>query len=72
MNVIISIILVVFIVFYELYDLFRKKYEVFGIIIDKKRGATGVDIKYFRKYKDAMKCYKEYKNKYFNVCMNEL
>lgn len=68
----IYIILLVLTFSYEIYDLFRKKYEVFGIIIDKKRGATGVDIKYFRTYKNAMNCYKEYENKYFRVCMNRL
>lgn len=71
MDIIISILLASTI-FCELYDLFRKKYEVFGVIIDGKRGAIGVDIKYFKTYKNAIKCYKEYKIKYCNVCMNEI
>lgn len=68
MNIMTSIMLVV-VIFYEVHDLFRKKYEVFGIVIDKNHGAMAVDIKHFRTYKKAMKCYKEYENKYFNVCM---
>lgn len=66
------IILCVLAFLYELFDLFRYKYEVFGIIVDNERGATGVNEKYFRTYKNAMNCYKEYENKYFSVCMNRL
>lgn len=72
MNTVISIILMTLVISYDFYNLFRKKYEVFGIIIDKNREATDVDIKHFRTYKNAIKCCKEYENKYFGVCMNEI
>lgn len=29
---------------YEIYNMFRKKYEVFGIIIDNNKGAMAIEI----------------------------
>lgn len=54
------------------YDIVRKKYQVFGIIIDPKTGAKGVDFKYFWRRKAAVKCYSDYQLKYFDTVMIEL
>ncbi len=58
--------------FYETYDLFHKKYEVFGIIVDPEKGATNVGIKYFRTYKKALNCYNNYKKQYLTAHINEI
>jgi len=71
MNIIITLIIILAI-FCEVYELFRRKYEAFGIIIDPEKGATSVNIKYFRTYKKALSCYNNYKRQYLNTCMNEI
>lgn len=69
---ILNMIIVFFVSILWIYDIARKKYEVFGIIIDSSNGAKGVDFKYFRTRKSALKCYNDYRSKYIDVMMYEL
>jgi len=71
MNIIVTLIIILA-VFCEMYDLFRLKYEVFGIIIDQEKGATSVGLKKFRTYKKALNCYNKYQKKYFTAHINEI
>lgn len=68
----VCLVLFLLIVTLEIYEFFRKKYEVFGIIIDPEHGARGVDKKYFRSRKKALDCLDEYKKTYFNAVMEEV
>lgn len=57
---------------YEIYNMFRKKYEVFGIIIDNNKGAMAIGNRYFRTYKRAVKYYEFCKNNFMLAHMTEI
>lgn len=67
-----AFVLFVIVISIEFYEHRRMKYEVFGIIIDPEKGATGVGNRMFRSEKEALRYYKACQDQYFSAVIQQL